>query len=270
MSNRIDECFARLAANSTKALVPFITAGDPHPDWTVTIMHKLVAAGANLLELGIPFSDPMADGPVIQAASERAIHKGVSLRSVLAMVAGFRETDTTTPVVLMGYMNPIERYGHAEFAADAAESGVDGVLMVDCPPEEMLDLTAMLEQHGVHPIRLLAPTTTSERIGLVAAHAKGYLYYVSFKGITGADRLDHAGIVAPLQEIRRQTDLPVAVGFGIKDATSAAAVAKVADAVVIGSALVETLSQASSAEQAGQWAADFLAPVRQAMDNGSA
>jgi len=270
MSNRIDQCFTRLAAKSTKALIPFITAGDPHPDWTVSIMQHLVAAGANILELGIPFSDPMADGPVIQAASERAIQKGVSLKSVLAMVARFRETDSTTPVVLMGYMNPIERYGHAEFAADAGKSGVDGVLMVDCPPEEMTDLTRLLEQHGVHPIRLLAPTTTPQRIGLVAANAKGYLYYVSFKGITGADRLDHAGIVAPMQEIRSQTRLPLAVGFGIKDAASAAAVAQLADAVVIGSALVETLSRAHSKEQAGQLAADFLAPVRQAMDNVAA
>jgi len=270
MSNRIDQCFEALAAASRKALVPFITAGDPQPDWTVSIMHSLVSAGANLLELGIPFSDPMADGPVIQAASERAIQKGVSLHSVLDMVAGFRETDSSTPVVLMGYMNPIERYGHVDFAADAAKSGVDGVLMVDCPPEEMVDLTRLMEHHGVHPIRLLAPTTTQERIGLVAAHARGYLYYVSFKGITGANRLDHAGIVAPLQEIRRQTKLPVAVGFGIKDAASAAEVAKFADAVVIGSALVEALSQASSLEHASQLAVDFLAPVRQAMDNVAA
>jgi tryptophan synthase alpha chain len=270
VNNRIDLCFARLAAQSRKALVPFITTGDPHPDWTVTIMQQLVAAGADLLELGIPFSDPMADGPVIQAASERAIHNGVSLRSVLDTVASFRELDDSTPVVLMGYMNPIERYGHEAFAADAAKSGVDGVLMVDCPPEEMLDLTALLEKRGVHPIRLLAPTTTPERISLVAAHAKGYLYYVSFKGITGADRLDHAGIVAPLAEIRRHTDLPVAVGFGIKDAESAAAVAQLADAVVIGSALVETLSRAESAENAGQLAAAFIAPVRKAMDNVAA
>ena len=270
MSNRIEQCFAALAAGSRKALVPFITAGDPHPDWTVGIMHELVASGADLLELGIPFSDPMADGPVIQAASERAIQKGVSLNSVLAMVAKFRESDKQTPVVLMGYMNPVERYGHAGFAADAASAGVDGVLMVDCPPEEMSDLAGLLEASGVHPIRLLAPTTTAERIALVAAHARGYLYYVSFKGITGADKLDQAGIVGPLQQIRRLTNLPVAVGFGIKDAASAAAVAKLADAVVIGSALVETLSRSGSALQAAQLAAEFLAPVRKAMDNVAA
>lgn len=267
MSNRIDQCFAALAADSRKALVPFITAGDPQPEWTVSIMHQLVSAGANLLELGIPFSDPMADGPVIQAASERAIRSGVNLRMVLNMVARFRETDRSTPVVLMGYMNPIERYGHTEFVADAAKSGVDGVLMVDCPPEEMVDLAQLMEQQGVHPIRLLAPTTTPQRIGLIAAHARGYLYYVSFKGITGADRLDQAAIVAPLQEIRRQSQLPVAVGFGIKDAASAAAVSKLADAVIIGSALVEALSKANSLEQANELAFDFLAPVRQAMDN---
>ncbi len=267
MSNRIERCFAELAASSRKALVPFITAGDPHPDWTVGIMHQLVEAGANLLELGIPFSDPMADGPVIQAASERAIHKGVSLRGVLDMVARFRETDSVTPVVLMGYMNPVERYGHESFAQDAARSGIDGILMVDCPPEEMTDLTALLEKHGVQAIRLLAPTTTPERMKRVTANAKGYLYYVSFKGITGADRLDQAGIVAPLEQIRRLTQLPVAVGFGIKDAATAAAVASVADAVVIGSALVETLSKADSAEQANRLAHEFLAPVRKAMDN---
>lgn len=270
MSNRIDQRFRSLAERSRKALVPFITAGDPHPDWTVGIMHKLVAAGADLLELGIPFSDPMADGPVIQAASERAIQKGVSLHSVLDMVAKFRKSDNDTPVVLMGYMNPVERYGHEAFAVDAASSGVDGVLMVDCPPEEMSDLAALLDQHGVHPIRLLAPTTTPERVALVATRAKGYLYYVSFKGITGADRLDHAGIVAPLQQIRQFTDLPVAVGFGIKDAASAAAVAKLADAVVIGSALVEILAKSGSAAQAEQLAAEFLAPVRKAMDNVAA
>jgi tryptophan synthase alpha chain len=270
MSNRIEQCFAGLATESRKALVPFITSGDPHPDWTVGIMHALVAAGANLLELGIPFSDPMADGPVIQAASERAIQKGVSLHSVLAMVAKFRESDQQTPVVLMGYMNPVERYGHAEFAADAGAAGVDGVLMVDCPPEEMSSLSGLLQQHGVHPIRLLAPTTTAERVALVTAHASGYLYYVSFKGITGADRLDHAGIVAPLQQIRKLTNLPVTVGFGIKDAASAAAVAKLADGVVIGSALVDILAQSDSVVDAAERAASFLAPIRKAMDNVAA
>jgi len=270
VKNRIDQCFENLSAQSSTALIPFITTGDPHPDWTVDIMHSLVEAGADVLELGIPFSDPMADGPVIPEASERALEKGVSLASVLSTVAKFRETNDLTPVVLMGYMNPIERYGHEAFARDAAKSGVDGVLLVDCPPEEMSGLTDSMEQSGVLPIRLLAPTTTPERVERIARSAKGYLYYVSFKGITGADRLDHAGIIAPLEEIRRHTNLPVAVGFGIKDAESASAVAKFADAVVIGSALVQTLSQSNSREQAKQLAFDFLAPVRKAMDNVAA
>jgi tryptophan synthase alpha chain len=270
VKNRIDQCFERLSAQSRTALVPFITTGDPHPDWTVHIMHRLVEAGADVLELGIPFSDPMADGPVIQVASERAIKKGVTLASVLSTVAKFRETDNITPVVLMGYMNPIERFGHEAFSQQAAHCGVDGVLLVDCPPEEMSGLTRSMEENGVLPIRLLAPTTTPERVELIARNAKGYLYYVSFKGITGADRLDHAGIASPLEEIRRHTNLPVAVGFGIKDAKSASAVAKFADAVVIGSALVQTLSDAAGEEQAGQLAFDFLAPVRQAMDNVAA
>lgn len=268
--NRIDQKFRALTEQSRKALIPFITAGDPHPDWTVSIMHQLVAAGADLLELGVPFSDPMADGPVIQASSERAIARGVSLRTVLSMVTGFRSKDQTTPVVLMGYMNPMERYGLAAFADDAARAGVDGVLMVDCPPEEMAPFNRYLSQSNIFPICLLAPTTTAERIGAIARAARGYLYYVSFKGITGADRLQHQGIEAPLQAIRQHSTLPIAVGFGIKDAQMAAAVAKVADAVVIGSALVQALATATSAREAGQRAHDFLAPVRKAMDNGRA
>lgn len=268
MSNRIDTCFQSLRQNSRKALIPFITAGDPHPDWTVSIMHELVSAGADVLELGVPFSDPMADGPVIQEASERAIERGTSLATVLESVKSFRSDNQHTPVVLMGYMNPLERYGHAAFASDAKSCGVDGVLLVDCPPEEMGDLHGLLDAAGVYPICLLAPTTTPERIELVASNARGYLYYVSFKGITGADRLDQSGIVAPLDEIRRHTDLPIAVGFGIKDARSAAHVAQIADGVVIGSALVQAMSAAGGEGQAGELARRFLAPVRKAMDNG--
>lgn len=268
MTNRIDQCFQSLRQESRKALIPFITVGDPHPDWTVSIMHALVSAGADVLELGVPFSDPMADGPVIQEASERAIERGVSLTTVLETVHAFRADDQHTPVVLMGYMNPLERYGHSAFAKDAAKNGVDGILLVDCPPEEMGDMHQLLEQVGIYPICLLAPTTTPERVSLVAGNARGYLYYVSFKGITGADRLDQSGILAPIAEIRRHTDLPVAVGFGIKDARSAAEVARVADAVVIGSALVQTLARASSEKQAAELASGFLAPVRKAMDNG--
>jgi tryptophan synthase alpha chain len=222
------------------------------------------------VELGVPFSDPMADGPVIQEASERAISRGVSLVSVLQTVGEFRSRDQHTPVVLMGYMNPLERYGHDAFARDAAKAGVDGVLMVDCPPEEMGELASTLLANGVYPIYLIAPTTTPERMEIMSKNAHGYLYYVSFKGITGANRLDHSGIAVPLQEVRLHTRLPVAVGFGIKDTAAAAAVARFADAVVIGSALVQALATATSAREAGQRAHDFLAPVRKAMDNGRA
>lgn len=267
MSNRIDRCFHELKARSCQALVPFFTVGDPHPEWTVKVMHELVSAGANILELGVPFSDPMADGPVIQAASERAIARGVSLQTVLTTVREFRNRDRETPVVLMGYMNPLERYGYDAFARDASEAGVDGVLMVDCPPEEMSDLAVLLLENGVYPIYLLAPTTTSQRMEIIARNAHGYLYYVSFKGITGANRLNQAGIAVPLEEIRLHSKLPVAVGFGIKDPAAAAAVAKFADAVVIGSALVQALASSESAAAAAQCARDFLAPVRKAMDN---
>jgi tryptophan synthase alpha chain len=268
VSNRIDQCFINLKQHSRKALIPFITVGDPHPDWTCRIMHDLVKAGADILELGVPFSDPMADGPVIQEASDRAIEQGVSLAVVLDTVREFRQKDPTTPVVLMGYTNPVERYGYESFATDAAQAGVDGVLMVDCPPEEMGDLNRYLDENNLYPICLLAPTSTSARIEVVASQAKGYLYYVSFKGITGADRLDQAEIAAPLAEIRSHTALPIAVGFGIKDSASAAAVARFADAVVIGSALISTLAGSASGEEAGQAAVQFLAPVRKAMDNG--
>jgi len=270
VKNRIDQRFSELRGAARKALIPFITAGDPHPDWSADIMHELVDAGADILELGVPFSDPMADGPVIQEAGERAIAKGVSLRVVLDCVREFRRGDQQTPVVLMGYMNPVERYGHAAFARDAAAAGVDGILLVDCPPEEMGELSPHLAAAGVMQICLVAPTTTPERMELIAREAQGYIYYVSFKGITGADRLDQAGIVEPLKEIRRHTTLPIAVGFGIKGPETAAAVAQVADAVVIGSALVQALAPADSLVIARQNARAFLAPVRAAMDNGQA
>jgi len=267
VSNRIDSCFETLSVNGREALVPFITSGYPEPAWTVPIMHALVKAGADVLELGVPFSDPMADGPVIQAASEQAISRGVTLRSVLETVQEFRQKDQATPVVLMGYLNPIERYGHQEFARDAGSSGVDGVLLVDCPPEEMRGLRQYLDEAGVFPICLVAPTTTAERMGAIAEHARGYLYYVSFKGITGANQLDAAGLVAPLKEIRSHFSLPLAVGFGIKSPENAAAVAGLADGVVIGSALIEQLEKATSEQTACEMAAGFLAPIRHAMDN---
>ena len=267
MSNRIDTRFETLSRTGVKALVPFITVGDPDPAWTVDIMHALVKAGADLLELGVPFSDPAADGPVIQLASERAISRGVTLHSVLETVETFRCQDPDTPIVLMGYLNPIERYGHAAFARDAARAGVDGLLMVDCPPEEMAGLREHLDDHGIYPICLVAPTTTSERLQIIAGQAKGYLYYVSFKGITGANSLDEAGLAGPVREIRSHSDLPIAVGFGIKTADNAAAVAGLADAVVIGSALVEQVQNAGSRDDACERVIDFLAPIRHAMDN---
>lgn len=269
MSNRIDQRFGALAAGGRKALIPFVTAGYPEPEWTVPVLHALVAAGADILELGVPFSDPTADGPVIQAASERAIERGVSMAVVLDMVRQFREDDTTTPIVLMGYMNPIERYGSGEFARDAAAAGVDGVLLVDCPPEEMGRLREGFGRHGIHPVCLVAPTTTEERMAAIAERAGGYLYYVSFKGITGADRLDASALAAPLERLRRHSDLPLAVGFGIKGPQSAAAVSPLADGVVIGSALIEALGAADSAAAACAAVSGFLAPVRAAMDNDS-
>lgn len=267
MSNRIDRRFGSLAGKSRSALIPFITAGDPHPGWTAAIMHSLVGAGADVLELGVPFSDPTADGPVIQAASERAIARGVDLRRVLGIVGEFRETDKDTPIVLMGYLNPIERYGHEAFARDAGAAGVDGVLMVDCPPEEMAHLRGCLDEQDIYPVCLVAPTTTPQRQELIARQARGYLYYVSFKGITGADRLDESGLVEPIKGLRSRSDLPLAVGFGIKSPENAAAVADLADGVVIGSALVEQLAQADSLTDACARASGFLAPIREAMDN---
>ena len=269
MSNRIDKRFEALSAEGRTALIPFITAGDPEPDWTVDLMHALVEAGSDLLELGVPFSDPAADGPVIQQASERAIARGVSLCTVLAAVKQFRENDGDTPVVLMGYLNPIERYGYDAFATDAAEAGVDGILLVDCPPEEMSLLRAGLDKNGIYPVCLVAPTTTEARMEMIGQQASGYLYYVSFKGITGANRLDASALAAPLKILRRHSGLPLAVGFGIKDAESAAAVSGVADGVIIGSALVSSLSGASSSVDACARASAFLAPIRAAMDNSA-
>ncbi len=267
MSNRIDDRFAQLQRAGKSALIPFVTAGYPEAGWTVPVLHALVGAGADIIEVGVPFSDPMADGPVIQVASERAIRNGVSLRVVLDMVSQFRREDSDTPVVLMGYLNPIERYGYEDFARDAAAAGVDGLLMVDCPPEEMGLLRSRLDEHGVFPICLVAPTTTEVRMETISRQARGYLYYVSFKGITGADRLDASRLGEPLERLRAHTGLPLAVGFGIKDPQSAAAVAGLADGVVIGSALIEALAAADSPDAACDRVTGFLAPIRAAMDN---
>jgi tryptophan synthase alpha chain len=267
MSGRIAERFEKAAQARRKMLIPFITAGDPHPDWTVSIMHALVRGGADLLELGVPFSDPTADGPVIQLASERAIEKHVDLKTVLQLVKTFRQTDSDTPIVLMGYMNPIERFGRTIFPAAAAAAGVDGLLLVDCPPEERGDLGEAMTAAGLDGICLVAPTTTKKRVKDIAFAARGFIYYVSVKGITGTGQLNSAELNQPVQQIREFSNLPVAVGFGVKDAEMAAAVAEYADAVVIGSALVEALAVATDETSAGEIATAFVAPVRESLDN---
>ncbi|MBN3813989.1 tryptophan synthase subunit alpha [Paraburkholderia sp. Ac-20347] len=263
--SRIKTTFEALAAASKKGLIPFMTAGDPDPARTVEFMHALAAGGADVIELGVPFSDPMADGPVIQQSSERALAKGVTLKSVLADVKCFRETDNTTPVVLMGYANPIERMGADVFAAAAKDAGVDGVLVVDYPPEESVEFAAKMKAVEIDPIFLLAPTSTAERIAEVGRAASGYVYYVSLKGVTGAANLDVASIASKIPAIKAGVPLPVGVGFGIRDAQTAAAVAEVSDAVVIGSRIVTLLEQ-SPADSAAEALTQFIAGIRAALD----
>lgn len=263
--NRIDQRFAQLKAQGRTGLIPFVTAGDPQPEATVALMHALVEAGADLIELGVPFSDPMADGPVIQHASERALAKGVGLRNLFDWVREFRTRDAATPVVLMGYLNPVEIHGAARFAREAVEAGVDGVLLVDCPIEEG-EAAAPLREAGLRQILLAAPTTTQVRLGRVCDAAQGFLYYVSFAGITGANRLSMDDVRARVERIKRAASTPVAVGFGVRDAASAAAIGEFADAVVIGSALVEQLAGARDATDACARAGEFLAPIRAALD----
>lgn len=240
--SRIKHCLAELKANNQKALISYITAGDPHPEKTVDIMHALVEAGTDIIELGVPFSDPMADGPVIQLACERALRHGTSLHDVVDLVKAFRKQNSTTPVVLMGYQNPIEIFGVEEFAK-AVSGIVDGVITVDLPPEEGHQITEMYKSENIDPIYLLAPTTRGQRIQMIANMASGFLYYVSFKGITGASRLDIGSVEQKVAEIRQHTELPVAVGFGIKDAQTARLVAACSDAVVVGSAIVSILAE---------------------------
>jgi tryptophan synthase alpha chain len=249
MMSRIAETFERLKAQGRKAFIPFVTAGDPDPGQTQAILQALVEAGADVIELGVPFSDPMADGPTIQRASERALAQGVSLRQVLAMVAEFRKGNSTTPIVLMGYANPIEAMGWDAFGDAARAAGADGVLVVDYPPEESVEFAARMRAFGLDPIFLLAPTTTNERIAHVAAVASGYLYYVSLKGVTGAKSLDMTEVAGRLAVIRERTGLPVGVGFGIRDAETARQVATVADAVVVGSRLIEEMEKAGAPER---------------------
>jgi tryptophan synthase alpha chain len=265
--SRIQPTFARLAGAGRKALIPFITAGDPEPGMTVALMQALVAGGADIIELGVPFSDPMADGPTIQRASERALSYGVSLRIVLGMVAEFRKHDAATPVVLMGYANPIEAYGVAAFAADARTAGVDGVLVVDYPPEECAEFAATLKGAQIDPIFLLAPTSSDARFAEVAQMGSGYIYYVSLKGVTGAATLDLDAVTQRIPAIREKVGMPVGVGFGIRDGAAAARIATVADAVVIGSRIIEEIEN-SPREAVVQRVTAFLRGVRAAMDQG--
>lgn len=241
--NRIEEKFAQLKKSQRQALIPYITAGDPTPKATVPLMHALVKAGADLIELGIPFSDPVADGPVIEAAHHRALTHGVTLQDVLGMVKDFRQQDATTPVVLMGYLNPFEKMGYQKVAEIAQKAGVDGILVVDLPPEEATEWLQELTKQKIDPIFLLAPTTKAERIKLICQHAKGYLYYVSLKGVTGSKALDVENVAQQLTIIRECTKLPIGVGFGIRDVEAATKMAKIADAVIVGTALVEQIAK---------------------------
>ena len=268
--SRIAQRFAALKAQNRKALIPYFTAGDPDPGSTVDLMHTLVNAGADLIELGVPFSDPMAEGPVIQLACERALKHNVSLRDVIALVAEFRQKDPETPVILMGYLNPVEVMGYREFASEAATAGVDGVLIVDMPPEEGADPIAAFKATGLDLIFLAAPTSTAERLQKISAASSGFVYYVSLKGVTGAKSLDAGAVKEKLQEVRRYVDLPIGVGFGIKDAGDAAAIAGVADAVVVGSAIVQHIADnQDDVHSIKTKISDLLSTMREAMDRVS-
>lgn len=266
--SRLAAKFAELKASGRKALIPFITAGDPNPQFTVPMLHDMVAAGADVIELGIPFSDPMADGPVIQRASERALTHKTGLRKVLSMAMEFRKTDQTTPLVLMGYLNPIEIMGYEDFANAAQRADVDGVLTVDLPPEEAEHCVELLRDRGIDQIFLLAPNTNAARIQAMDKYGSGYLYYVSLKGVTGAGHIDLNDVEEKLALIRQNTQIPVGVGFGVKDAETAKAVASVADGVVVGSALISRIeANLENPEVARQEIIDLLKSMRQAMDN---
>lgn len=265
--SRIETRFAQLRAQGRKALIPYITAGDPHPDYTVEFMHTLVHAGADLLELGVPFSDPMADGPVIQQAAERALKHRVSLQQTIALVKEFRARDTQTPVVLMGYLNPIEALGYARFTAQAQDAGVDGVITVDLPPEEAGDFVEVLARYGIDPIFLFAPTTTDARIRELSKAARGFVYYVALRGVTGAGNFDIGEIERKLAAIRPHTRLPIGVGFGIDGPDAAARVAAFADAVVVGTAVVKRMALHSANPAAiAPVLHEFIAGLRQALD----
>ncbi|WP_341675180.1 tryptophan synthase subunit alpha [Niveibacterium sp. SC-1] len=263
--SRIQSVFERLKSEGRTALIPYIAAGDPDPATTLPLMHALVEAGADVIELGVPFSDPMADGPTIQRAAERALKHSVSLRQVLSMVTEFRKQDADTPVVLMGYANPIEAMGTERFVADASKAGVDGVLVVDYPPEEGREFARAVAAAGMDMIFLLAPTSTDARIASVAEIGRGYAYYVSLKGVTGAGHLNVDDVVQRIPELQKRLGMPVGVGFGIRDAVSARAIGAVADAVVIGSRIIEEIENAP-AGQAPARVHDFLAGIRLALD----
>jgi tryptophan synthase alpha chain len=265
--NRIAALFSELKTIGKKALIPYVTAGDPNPSVTVAMMHGLVEAGADLIELGVPFSDPMADGPTIQLACERALLHNTSLRDVIAMVAEFRTVNDKTPVVLMGYLNPVEAMGYEAFASAAQAAGIDGVLMVDMPPEESGDNAKIFADHGLDIIYLIAPTTTDARISEIAKYSSGYVYYVSIKGVTGSAEIDVADVSKNLERIRSRVDIPVGVGFGINNGAAAAAVATVADGVIVGSALVNKIAaNADQPEKAIVEVKAVLSEMRKAMD----
>ena len=262
--SRIAETFTRLQAAGEKALIPFITAGDPDPGLTVSLMHGLVEGGADVIELGIPFSDPMADGPVIQRASERALRHKVGLRNVLDMVREFRRSNQQTPVVLMGYLTPVHVLGYEVFAQEAAAAGVDGVLTVDCPPEEAAELSAALIAAKLDPVFLIAPTTPLARVKQIAALARGYVYYVSLKGVTGAGNLDIDDVARKIAALREFIEVPIGVGFGIRDAETARAISTAADAVVVGSRLVQEI-EAATPETAKEQLTRLVASLKDAI-----
>jgi len=269
--SRLKARFDALKTSGRKALIPYVTAGDPLPWVTVPLMHAMVDAGADVIELGVPFSDPMADGPVIQLACERALKNKMTLGKVLAMVKEFREKDKKTPVVLMGYLNPVEVMGYEAFAKSAAEAGVDGVLTVDMPPEEAGEFVPVMRNAGLDPIFLMAPNSTPERMRKVSEIAQGFVYYVSFKGVTGANSLDVTEVANKVTELRQHLNLPIGVGFGIRDAESAAAVSRVADGVVVGSALVSRIAEdAKKPDRALARVPQFLKELRMAIDKANA
>ena len=268
---RLGRCFTTLQSRGRKALIPYVTAGDPGPDITVPLMHAMVKSGADVIELGMPFSDPMADGPVIQRANERALAQHMTLHKVLAMVAEFRRQDDTTPVVLMGYLNPLEMMGYKEFARAACENGVDGMIIVDLPPEEAQDFVAVMHARQLETIFLIAPTTTDERIRKICAAASGFVYYVSLKGVTGSASLDIKAVADKITHIRSHTKMPIGVGFGIKDATTAAQIARIADAVIVGSALVKTIEDLlDQPDRIVKEISSRISAMRKAMDENDA